>query len=392
MKDFLDYKDEIYTCSRCGLCQSVCPVYEITKKETTVSRGFFSLLNGIIKGHLKFNKKIRKNIDTCLTCNKCKNYCPSGIDAEKIIISAKIASYAYAPFWKKLVLSGLYSKNFLKLASLSKLYLIFPILNFSKIGKILYEFLKPNIKYKKQNPIKTSNLNVAFFSGCINNYFNSSSLDAMKMICEQNGINYTMPDFDCCTMPAYNIGDIDSFKKFAKKNLAKIPNNVDYIIFDCATCKKAFAIYIEVLDGEEKEQKKAQAVWDKCKHINEFLLEQNIDLPQLNSKAFYHTPCHLDCEDATLELMQKMNIEVAPSEKRCCGSAGLFLIENIKISNALAKKKAYDINITAANAIFTDCPLCRLGLIKGSILSNFDKKIFNLAEIIVKNMETNFKV
>ena len=388
MKDFLDYKDEIYTCSRCGLCQSVCPVYEVTKKETMVSRGFFSLLNGIVKGHLKFNKKIRKNIDKCLTCNKCKEYCPSGIDAEKIMISAKIASYTYAPLWKKLVLRGLYSKIFLRLASLIKLYLFFPILNFSKIGKILYEFLNPNIKYKKQTQSKTSNLKVVIFSGCINNYFNSSSLNAIKMILEQNGIKYTMPDFDCCTMPAYNIGDIDNFKIFAKKNLLKVSDNIDYILFDCATCKKAFKTYIEVLDG--KIQQKAIHIFNKCKHINEFLLEQNIALPNIVEKAFYHTPCHLDCEEATLELMQKMNIEVVPSENRCCGSAGLFFIENIKISNALAAKKSQEVKISNAKFVMTDCPLCRLGLIKGLIFNNFDKKIFNFAEIIMQKHENRY--
>ena len=382
MKEFADYKDEIYTCSRCGLCQSVCPVYEVTKKETTVSRGFFSLLNGIIKGHLKFNKKIRKNIDKCLTCNKCKDYCPSGIDAEKIIISAKIASYSYAPLWKKLILRGLYSKNFLKLASLIKLYLIFPVLNFSKIGKILYGFLTPNIKYKKQIPSKFSNLKVAIFSGCINNYFNSSSLDAMKMILEQNGMSYTTPNFDCCTMPAYNIGDIDNFKKFAQKNLAKIPSDIDYILFDCATCKKAFKIYIELFEGEEKQ--KAQNIFDKCKHINEFLLEQNIKLPKINTEAFYHTPCHLDCESKTVELIQKMDIEIVPSEKRCCGSAGLFFIENFDISNALAKKKAAEIQTSRTELIMTDCPLCRLGLIKGLVFDNIDQKIVNITEIIVE--------
>lgn len=382
MKNFSDYKDEIYTCSRCGLCQSVCPIYKITKKETTVSRGFFSLLSGIIKGHLKFNKKIRKNIDKCLTCNKCKDYCPSGIDAEKIIISAKIASYSYAPLWKKLVLRGLYSKKILKLASFIKLYLIFPILNFSKIGKILYNFLKPNINYKKQTSNKTSDLKITIFAGCINNYFNSSSLNAMKMILEQNGISHTIPDFECCTMPAYNIGDIDNFKKFAKKNLSKIPDDVDFVLFDCATCKKAFKVYIELFEGEEKQ--KAQSIFNKCKHINEFLLEQNIDLPSINAKAFYHTPCHLDCEDATLKLMQKMDIEIVPSEKSCCGSAGLFFIENVKISNSLAKKKSSEINFSNSDIILTDCPLCRLGLLKGLIFDSSDKKICNLAETIIK--------
>ena len=93
MKEFLNYEDEIYKCSRCGLCQTVCPVYKATLNECALSRGKFNILNGIIKGELKFSDRVKKYLDLCTGCNACKEFCPSGIDARKIFIAAKNEYY-----------------------------------------------------------------------------------------------------------------------------------------------------------------------------------------------------------------------------------------------------------------------------------------------------------
>ena len=49
MKDLKDYKEEIHRCSKCGLCQAVCPIYQETGNECSVSRGQFIMLGGVIK-------------------------------------------------------------------------------------------------------------------------------------------------------------------------------------------------------------------------------------------------------------------------------------------------------------------------------------------------------
>jgi len=379
MKKFEDYQDEIYTCSRCGLCQSVCPVFELTKKETTVSRGFFSTLMGVLRGHLSFNKKIRKNIDMCLTCNKCKEFCPSGIDAEKIIISAKIASFAQAPVWKKLATRALYSRLFLNFAGMVRLYRVFPVLDFTFLGRVLHQFLKPTTSYQKQWAKRQSALKVAIFAGCVNNHFNSSSLNALRMILEQNGMLYVRPDFSCCAMPSFNIGDIENFKINAQKNIDKVPDDVDFLLFDCATCKKAFKIYAEVLEGEYQE--KAQKLFEKCKHINEFLFEQEIFPEVKDKKIVYHKPCHLDCSKEITSLLCHSGADFEVLPERCCGSAGLFFLENSSISNELASKRLKEIKCVEVDYLATDCPLCRLGLIKGAILKNLQIKVVNLVEI-----------
>ena len=80
MKNLEDYAGDINKCSKCGLCQSVCPVYKETGNDCAVSRGKFVMLDGVLKGDLKLNKNINKYLDLCLKCGKCSDFCPSGID------------------------------------------------------------------------------------------------------------------------------------------------------------------------------------------------------------------------------------------------------------------------------------------------------------------------
>ena len=51
MKHLEDFKDEIKRCSKCGLCQSVCPVFKHTGNDCAVSKGKFVMLtrNGEVK-------------------------------------------------------------------------------------------------------------------------------------------------------------------------------------------------------------------------------------------------------------------------------------------------------------------------------------------------------
>ena len=84
MKTIFDYKDQIQKCSQCGLCMSVCPIYQNTKNDCANARGLFSMLNGIIRGDLEFDETVEKYLSMCEKCDKCKNFCPSGIDIPTI--------------------------------------------------------------------------------------------------------------------------------------------------------------------------------------------------------------------------------------------------------------------------------------------------------------------
>ena len=82
-------KEEVYKCSKCGLCQSVCPIYLATKNEMYLSRGRYIVLNNFFNNNKKISKKFINNLDICLNCNACKNFCPSNIDAKSIFTKLK---------------------------------------------------------------------------------------------------------------------------------------------------------------------------------------------------------------------------------------------------------------------------------------------------------------
>ena len=84
MKSLKNFKESINSCSRCGLCQAVCPIYQITKNDCTSPRGKFILINDLLKNNLKPSKKLKNYMTMCINCKKCINYCPSKIDTIKI--------------------------------------------------------------------------------------------------------------------------------------------------------------------------------------------------------------------------------------------------------------------------------------------------------------------
>ena len=84
MNSLNKFKKDLKNCSRCGLCQAVCPIFEITKNDSTSPKGKFILLNEMLKNGEKPSKKLINYMKTCLNCGKCVEYCPSKIDIKEI--------------------------------------------------------------------------------------------------------------------------------------------------------------------------------------------------------------------------------------------------------------------------------------------------------------------
>ncbi len=86
---FEQYKDKIRKCSKCGLCQEVCPLYRLEGNECDTARGLLILLKGVVLNEVRISNRINKYLDKCLRCGKCSKCCPSEIPVEDIIFSLK---------------------------------------------------------------------------------------------------------------------------------------------------------------------------------------------------------------------------------------------------------------------------------------------------------------
>ena len=79
------YREQILQCSRCGLCQAVCPVYGATLRPAYNARGKMLLLKEVMDGKIELNDELIETLFQCTTCASCAENCPSGVNVPEII-------------------------------------------------------------------------------------------------------------------------------------------------------------------------------------------------------------------------------------------------------------------------------------------------------------------
>ena len=341
-----ELKKEIINCSRCALCMEVCPVYKVKKTETSVLRGKFLQILGLIRGDLKFDKNIKYNLDLCLGCKKCKTACPSDLDAVKIFSYVKSE---YMNLFDKLFYGSFAFK--LKILSL----------------KILYKIKYPLGKYKnkKENKIKPKE-KIAHFRGC-----------ATKAIGTKFFIPYEFKKekFSCCGLPFFVKGRIDLYEKYKKRNIDLI-KKYDKVIFDCATCFDTVKSYEELTDELK----------NKLIYFTDFYKNKNLKSNK-KIKIAFHKPCHLDNEtfneiEQILNNIENVQYERMKGFDECCGFGGDFFIRHPKTASNLSLNKADNIKKLNPDIILTTCPTCLWSLKFGIKAKKMNIKAYDLMEFL----------
>lgn len=387
MNKLNDYKEEIHKCSKCGLCQSVCPVYGVTGNDCSVSRGKFIMLNGVIKGDLKLNKNINKYLDMCLKCNSCKDFCPSDIDARKIFITAKAEYFSKAlnskfirilnsapvfNFFMNCTKLATNTYRFLRLDKLVKVF--YPVwLKMGWLGKkviLANEFVSHSPLTIHHSLKRTSSriANVVYFKGCVNEYINPRTKNAAENILSRMNIDILSANFNCCGVPFLSGGNIEQFVRQAEYNLAKIPDEFDYFLTDCASCQNAFKEY-EYFINDKKLLEKLKKINEKSINVVDFILKnaESIEFDKKTTFTF-HKPCHLEDMSFLSEFMKKAkNVEYIQMKEfdKCCGFSGAFAINNPEISQKISSLKSQNAVESSADYVLTSCPSCVLGLNQG---------------------------
>lgn len=331
MKNLDECKKDIRSCSKCGLCQSVCPVYKVTGNDCTVSRGLFIMLDGLLKNKLKLSKKLKHYLDLCLMCNACSNFCPSGIDAVKIFTLAK--SELFRCSYKEKSISWI-QKNI--------------ILGF---GIKLVSFFSKNTKSK------TFEKKVVFFGGCSSKIKGN---DAPVKILNACGVEVITPEFDCCGIPFLIRGDLKFFNIYMEKFANAIePYGSFDIVTNCASCEKILKSYSKWSDNPSLKKL-------NVKNIFEYMRENNLSLSlKRRQNVTFHKPCNINnFEDIKWILDNTTNLNYIEMQDfdSCCGLNGIFKFNNFHILNSIFKAKRKNIMNTKTKIVLTSCLGCETAL------------------------------
>ncbi len=365
MDNIEEYREEIYKCSKCGLCKSVCPVFLATKNEMFLPRGRYIILNRFFNNKEKLSKNFIKNLDICLNCNKCKEFCPSNIDSYRIYTCLK---FVYKKF-------NFFSFAFLFYISLNLIKLpayLFRIMNFypCKIFEIL---LKHNVKRKPQKNITTKK--VVYFEGCINKYLNPSDKNATINLLEKNGYKIEKIISLCCGYPYLSDGNVKKFIKNSQKIINSIPKDCEYIVCSCDSCFETLNridVYLPNINNF------------KNKLITLDGLFYDI---ALNEDVLYHKPLIRENE-----LLSSKKLKIINKKENASLMENFILFRNVdnKIKQEMLNNIFYNKEQLEGKTVITTCLLSKLGLLIGFYLKKINAKVYMYSEFIELN-ENNKK-
>lgn len=335
--DISKIKEEVYKCSKCGLCQSVCPIFLSERNEMYLARGRYVVLNNFFKNKKPLSKKFINELDICLNCNACKEFCPSSINSGEIFTYLKSIYYKPFPsFWFKYKLILLY--NFLK-----KIF----------IKNNLYEVrVKENTFH-----YSVKKADVVYFQGCFNRYINPTDKNASMQLLKQNGYNVKKVINNCCGLPILSDGNLRKFDKNSKKIINSIPKTVKYVVVSCDSCYKTlFPIF---KDTEYKLIK----------------IDELITNTKMRENVFYHKPYSREEYNGILPIINKKG--------NCAISENFFMFKHKELSQRLLEKVFYTKSEIEGKTIVTTCNITKWGLIEGVRKKGINAKICSLSEFII---------
>lgn len=387
MKKLEDFKEEINKCSKCGLCQSVCPIYKLTGNDCAVSRGKFVMLDGVLKGDLKLNRNINKYLDLCLKCDKCSNFCPSSIDVCKILETAKY-NYEKNTLWGKFIF---FLESKYVFGNLLKLFKTLINPHPLREGKQLFASEASN----RDVGAGENKLKLLYFKGCVNNIFPQTDKFLHKLF-DNSDVEIIEKDFDCCGLPFLSSGNLERFEEVKKHNLELMNCDFDYILTDCASCESTLKGYFQPTRNDVGQESTTYDLLLRANEksvaipsfisLGELIANQNIKFKfEKTIKVTFHKPCHLENDDFWLKIIENCeNIEYVKMKDydECCGFSGEFAIKNHKISMQISKQKAQNAINTGADYVITTCPACVLGLKQGMLGIKKSPKVLSLSDFL----------
>jgi glycolate oxidase iron-sulfur subunit len=391
-----ELEDQLVVCMRCGMCQSVCPLYAQTGREADVARGKLALLDGLLAEMFQDPQGVYDRLNRCLLCGACAANCPSGVSTLEIFLKARavLAGVMGLTPAKKLILRGLLSKPKLfdktaewgakfqqiftrpanDLLGTSCARVISPLLGNRHFKKLAEKPFHLHLPAMDTRPGK-SGLRVAFFVGCLIDKLFPHVAQAAVDVLTYHQVGIFMPAAQaCCGIPAASAGDIKSFKKVLQHNLDRFPpDRFDYLVTACATCTTTIK-EIWPMMAEQTEPGMAADVAQiahKTMDINAFLVSrvglEKKPATESDSIITYHDPCHLKKglgvaiePRALINASAGCRLKEMVASDECCGMGGSFNLQYYDISTSIGKQKRDHITATGCAAVATGCPACML--------------------------------
>jgi len=344
--DILKRTKALY-CQECGKCSSSCPITRLDplySPRLAVEKALMGLQDAVLTD---------KGLWSCLTCYLCRQRCPLDIEYDELIRTCRAKASAKG-------ISGNCAHEGV-LFSLSRL-MANPETRQNRLGWIPQE----------AEIAKTGD--VLYFAGCLP-YFNVVFDDigvknieiaqSMLKILNVAGIKPVLMENErCCGHDLSFAGDLESFEKLAKMNIAEIKKSgVSTVVTTCPECYRTLKVDYAELFGAKLE----------VLHASEFLSNLIGDGKikfngKLAKKVSYQDPCrlgrHMGVYDAPRKVITSIpGVELVEMTRNregalCCGVSAWMGCG--RHSKQMQIERLAEAQATTADLLVTACPKCQI--------------------------------
>ena len=396
--------DSLSQCNRCGYCETVCPTYMLTGRESISARGRNQIIKMAMTGKIKNKEDAQESVFSCLLCGACQSACYAKVQTPEHVLEARRGIKNYSDtfgvkFGMKILLEkpealALWIKLGFLMKKLGFAWLagklgIYAILGMPAIKEAQETIDNPPLKFLTDYLKKDSDLNPetctakeekitwAYFAPCGPNYiYPKVGLSTINILKRFLGKGIFLDNF-CCGLIAYNYGKLKDAKKFAKKNILLFEKYKkkfgDFIIVgDCSSCVAFMKTYEQLFADDEDWRLRAKNFGQNIKDILE--LAPKFEVKELSGDAkeklqlgrvTYHDSCRAchgqnirqEPRDILKKLAGDKFVQLNESDW-CCGGAGAFAFTQKQLSKKILLRKIKNIACSRAETVIAGASSC----------------------------------
>ncbi len=383
------------TCVHCGFCNATCPTFVLLGDELDGPRGRIYLIKELLETGKPARPEMAKHVDRCLSCYSCMTTCPSGVDYQHLVDTARVRiEETLDRPWPDRMLRALLA-FVLPNPGVFRLSLMG-----AKLARPFARLLPGRLKVMvtmaprslpARSPMDRPQVfpalgerrrRVALMTGCAQRVLRPAINEATVRLLTRHGCEVVVAEgAGCCGALVQHMGREAEALAAARANIAAWERvadegDLDAIVINASGCGTTVKDYGTMLAGDKDWAQRGGRIAGLARDVTEVMAELGLKDPKPVDAPVvaYHSACSMQHSqriiDAPKALLKEAGFVVRePAEGHlCCGSAGTYNILQPDLADQLMRRKVAHIEDTGARAVATGNIGCLVQIAGGTSL------------------------